>query len=89
MAAVTTVPTPEISSNIDRLEALYYEFDVSDDHYAVFENIKVEFRKAKLQNHIYPPRSRRFRTHCKAMFRRRKWKDRSGLDGWVNDRAAT
>ena len=48
VASVTTEPAPEISTILDRLESLYYEFDVSDDHYAVFEKVKAEFRKAKL-----------------------------------------
>ena len=48
VASVTTELTPEISAFLDRLESLYYEFDVSDDHYAVFERVIAEFRKAKL-----------------------------------------
>jgi hypothetical protein len=48
VASVTTEPAPELSTILHRLESLYYEFDVSDDHYAVFEKVKAEFRKAKL-----------------------------------------
>jgi hypothetical protein len=52
MATVTTELSPGISATLDRLEALYYEFDRADSVYDVFDKILELKLQLKLPENI-------------------------------------